>query len=77
MEKTAIVGPTKEASGAVSIFIADVYLEKKQNSETVPYLRNIFTSPVSGLKTRAQICETAINHFSRLADKKTIFKLRR
>lgn len=67
--------PTKEASGAVRIFIAD--LEKKQNSETVPYLRNIFTSRVSGLKMRDQICENAINHFSCLADEKTIFKLKR
>lgn len=65
--------PTKEASGGVRIFIAD--LEKKQNSETVPYLRNIFTSRVSGLKMRDQICENAINHFSCLADEKTIFKL--
>lgn len=69
--------PTKQASGTVRLSIADKYLEKKQNSETVPYLRNIFTSPVSGLKMRDQICENAINHFSCLADEKTIFKLKR
>lgn len=67
--------PTKEVSGAVSIFIPDIYLEKNQNSETVSYLINTFRNPVSGLKMRDQICENAINNFSCLADKKTIFKL--
>lgn len=68
---------TKEASGTVRIFIAHISSEKKQNSETVPYLRNIFTSPMLGLKMRDQICENAVSHFSCLADEKTIFKLKR
>lgn len=69
--------PTKEARGTVRIFIAHIYLEKKQNSETVPYLRNIFMNPMLGLKMRDQICESAASHFSCLADEKTIFKLKR
>lgn len=69
--------PTKEASGTVRIFLAQVYLEKKQNSETMPYLRNNFHKSRVGFKMRDQIGENAINQFSFLADEKTIFKLKR